>query len=121
MKILLGITGGIAAYKAAELARMLTSQGHQVRCMPHGGGRRFITPLTLATLTGEPCFGANPGPGRVARQPSVEHIELAHWAELMAVVPATADIMGKTANGLADDSSPRCCWPPGRRCSGLRP
>jgi len=103
MKILLGITGGIAAYKACELARMLIRGGHQVRACITDAGSRFITPLTLATLTGEPCFGANPEYHEWRPNPKVEHVDLAKWAELIAVVPATADIMGKTAGGLADD------------------
>lgn len=103
MKILLGITGGIAAYKACELARMLIRGGHQVRACITDAGSRFITPLTLATLTGEPCFGANPEYHEWRPNPKVEHVDLAKWADLIAVVPATADIMGKTANGLADD------------------
>ncbi|WP_005032132.1 bifunctional phosphopantothenoylcysteine decarboxylase/phosphopantothenate--cysteine ligase CoaBC [Holophaga foetida] len=103
MKILLGVTGGIAAYKAAELARLLVKAGHSVRCCLTDAGSRFITPLTLATLTGEPCFGANPDYHEWRPNPKVEHVDLAKWADLVAVVPATADIMGKTANGLADD------------------
>ena len=103
MQILLGITGGIAAYKACELARMLIRAGHQVRACLTDAGSRFITPLTLATLTGEPCFGANPEYHEWRPNPKVEHVDLAKWADLIAVVPATADIMGKTANGLADD------------------
>ncbi len=103
MKIILGVTGGIAAYKSADLARLLTNQGHQVRCILTEAGARFITPLTLCSLTGEPCHGANPDQGEWRAQPSVEHIELARWADLVAVVPATADILGKAANGLADD------------------
>ena len=103
MRVLLGVTGGIAAYKACELARMLVRSGHQVRACLTDAGSRFITPLTLATLTGEPCFGANPEYHEWRPNPKVEHVDLAKWAELVAVVPATADIMGKTANGLADD------------------
>nr|WP_320131198.1 bifunctional phosphopantothenoylcysteine decarboxylase/phosphopantothenate--cysteine ligase CoaBC [uncultured Holophaga sp.] len=103
MNILLGVTGGIAAYKAAELARLLIKSGHKVRCCLTDAGSRFITPLTLATLTGEPCFGANPDYHEWRPNPKVEHVDLAKWADLVAVVPATADIMGKTANGLADD------------------
>lgn len=103
MKILLGITGGIAAYKAADLARLLTREGHTVRCVLTSAGSRFITPLTLASLTGEPCFGANPDAHEWRANPVVEHIDLARWADLVAIVPATADILGKTAHGLADD------------------
>jgi phosphopantothenoylcysteine decarboxylase/phosphopantothenate--cysteine ligase len=103
MQIILGITGGIAAYKAADLARLLTHQGHRVRCILTEAGSRFITPLTLSSLTGEPCYGANPDLGEWRANPSVEHIELARWADLVAVAPATANILGKAANGLASD------------------
>ncbi len=103
MKILLGIPGGIAAYKAADLARLLTKRGHTVRCVLTEAGSRFITPLTLASLTGEPCFGANPDMNEWRPSPVIEHIELARWGDLVAIVPATADSLGKTANGLAND------------------
>jgi phosphopantothenoylcysteine decarboxylase/phosphopantothenate--cysteine ligase len=103
MKIILGITGGVAAYKSADLARLLANQGHQVRCILTEAGARFITPLTLSSLTGEPCYGANPDQGEWRANPIVEHIELARWADLVAVVPATANILGKAANGLASD------------------
>ena len=103
MQIILGITGGVAAYKSAELARLLTNQGHRVRCILTEAGARFITPLTLTSLTGEPCYGANPDQGEWRANPSIEHIELARWADLVAVVPATANILGKAANGLATD------------------
>jgi phosphopantothenoylcysteine decarboxylase/phosphopantothenate--cysteine ligase len=93
----------VAAYKSAELARMLANQGHRVRCILTEAGSRFITPLTLTSLTGEPCYGANPDQGEWRATPSIEHIELARWADLVAVVPATANILGKAANGLASD------------------
>ncbi|MEI6593293.1 MAG: bifunctional phosphopantothenoylcysteine decarboxylase/phosphopantothenate--cysteine ligase CoaBC [Holophagaceae bacterium] len=103
MQILLGITGGVAAYKSADLARLLVHQGHKVRCILTEAGARFITPLTLSSLTGEPCCGANPDLGEWRAQPVVEHIELARWADLVVVAPATADMLGKAANGLAPD------------------
>lgn len=103
MQIILGITGGVAAYKSAELARLLANQGHRVRCILTEAGARFITPLTLTSLTGEPCYGANPDQGEWRANPSIEHIELARWADLVAVAPATANMLGKTANGLATD------------------
>lgn len=103
MRILLGVSGGIAAYKAAELARLLSKRGHAVRCVLTEAGARFITPLTLASLTGEPVSGANPDRAEWRPSPVIEHIELARWAEVVCVAPATADILGKTANGLADD------------------
>ncbi len=103
MKLLLGITGSIAAYKSADLARLLTREGHEVRCVLTEAGARFIPALTLASLTGQPVHGANPELNEWRPSPVVEHIDLARWADLLAVVPATADIMGKTAHGLADD------------------
>ena len=103
MKVLLGVTGGIAAYKAGDLVRRLLRSGHQVRCCLTDAGARFITPLTLATLSGQPCFGANPEYHEWRPNPKVEHVDLARWANVLAVAPATADIMGKAANGLADD------------------
>ena len=120
MKILLGVTGGIAAYKAADLARILCKRGHVVRCCLTEAGSRFITPLTLASLTGQPCFGANPEYHEWRPNPIIEHVDLARWADVVAVVPATADIMGKTANGLANDllstlllaSTARILWAP---------
>jgi len=120
MKILLGITGGIAAYRGAELARLLTKRGHVVRCCLTEAGARFITPLTLASLTGQPCFGANADNHEWRPNPIIEHVDLARWADVVAVAPATADILGKTANGLADDllstlllaSTGRILWAP---------
>lgn len=103
MRLLLGVPGGIAAYRAADLARLLTKEGHQVRCVLTEAGVRFITPLTLASLTGEPVSGANPDLPEWRPNPVIEHIELARWAEVVAIVPATADILGKAANGLAND------------------
>lgn len=103
MKVLLGVTGGIAAYKVGDLIRMLVKSGCQVRCCITDAGSRFITPLTLATLSGEPCFGANPEYHEWRPNPKVEHVDLARWADVIAVVPATADIIGKAANGLAND------------------
>jgi phosphopantothenoylcysteine decarboxylase/phosphopantothenate--cysteine ligase len=103
MKVLLGVTGGIAAYKACDLVRMLVRSGHQARCCVTDAGARFVTPLTLATLSGEPCFGASPEYHEWRPNPKVEHVDLARWSDVLAIVPATADIMGKTANGLADD------------------
>lgn len=103
MKLLLGITGSIAAYKSADLARLLTREGHEVRCVLTEAGARFIPALTLASLTGQPVLGANPDMSEWRPSPVVEHIDLARWADLVAVVPATAHILGKAAHGLADD------------------
>ena len=105
--IIVGVTGGIAAYKAAELVSLLGKQGHDVRCMMTEAGQQFITPLTLQALSGNPVytdlFALQDNP-----EWKVEHIGLAHWADLILIVPATADFIGKVANGLADDLLSTC-------------
>ena len=98
--ITLGITGGIAAYKAAELASSLVKSGADVHVAMTSSACEFITPLTFETLTGNPVhkglFQAGPEGG-------VLHIDLAQRADLLVIAPATANIIGKTANGIADD------------------
>jgi phosphopantothenoylcysteine decarboxylase/phosphopantothenate--cysteine ligase len=101
VRILLGVTGGIAAYKAAELVRRLRADGHQVRCALTRSGSAFITPLTLEVLSGQPVhqeeyLGAT-GSGEEA------HITAAQWAEALCVAPATANVLARLALGLADD------------------
>lgn len=98
--ILLAITGGISAYKSAILARLLIKSGHQVRVMMTPSACEFITPLTLQALTGNEVHTelldetAEKGMG---------HIELAKWADLVVIAPASANTIGKLANGLADN------------------
>ncbi len=99
-RILLGITGGIAAYKAAEVASRLTQEGKQVRVVMSQAARSFIGPLTLAALTGHPVAGDMFDPGEEA---TIGHIELARWAQLVVVAPATAHFLARAALGLADD------------------
>ena len=105
--IIVGVTGGIAAYKAAELVSLLGKPGHDVRCIMTEAGQQFITPLTLQALSGNPVytdlFALQDNP-----EWKVEHIGLAHWADLILIVPATADFIGKVANGLADDLLSTC-------------
>ena len=105
--ILVGVTGGIAAYKAAELVSLLGKQGHAVRCVMTQAAQQFITPLTLQTLSGNPVyidgFSLTENP-----EWQVEHIGLAHWADCVLIVPATADFIGKVAHGLADDLLSTC-------------
>ncbi len=105
--IIVGVTGGIAAYKAAELVSLLGKQGHDVRCIMTDAAQQFITPLTLQVLSGNPVytdlFAMQENP-----EWKVEHIGLAHWADCMLIVPATADFMGKVAHGLADDLLSTC-------------
>src|SRR5690606_36020264 len=98
--ILLGVTGGIAAYKAAALASKLTQAGADVRVIMTGAAARFVSPLTFQTLT------RNPVATDVfdERDPSaVQHIDLADAADLLVIAPATANIIGKMARGIADD------------------
>jgi len=99
-RIVLGVSGGIAAFKAAEVLRRLTERGAEAQVAMTRGAREFVAPLTFATLSGREVFievfGAGSGP-------SVEHVELAGWADLLLVAPATAHTMAKFANGLADD------------------
>jgi phosphopantothenoylcysteine decarboxylase/phosphopantothenate--cysteine ligase len=98
--ILLGVSGGIAAYKSAELVRQLQAQGANIRVIMTRGAQEFITPLTLQALSGNPVHtqlldsGAELGMG---------HIELARWADLLLIAPATADLIARLANGRADD------------------
>ena len=98
--VLLGVSGGIAAYKSAELVRALQDRGAQVRVIMTHGAQEFITPLTLQALSGNPVHTellderAELGMG---------HIELARWADLLLVAPATADLISRLSAGRADD------------------
>ncbi|WP_263145980.1 bifunctional phosphopantothenoylcysteine decarboxylase/phosphopantothenate--cysteine ligase CoaBC [Pseudomonas sp. RIT-PI-AD] len=99
-RIVLGVGGGIAAYKSAELVRRLRDQGAEVRVVMTRGGREFITPLTLQALSGHPVHLDLLDP---AAEAAMGHIELAKWADLVLVAPATADLMARLAQGIADD------------------
>jgi phosphopantothenoylcysteine decarboxylase/phosphopantothenate--cysteine ligase len=98
MKIILGVGGGIAAYKSAELARLLMQEGHQVQAVMTDAAQQFIRPLTFAALTGRKTLT-----DLFAIESAIEHISVAHENELMAIAPATADLIAKLAHGLADD------------------
>ncbi|MCP4075987.1 MAG: bifunctional phosphopantothenoylcysteine decarboxylase/phosphopantothenate--cysteine ligase CoaBC [Gammaproteobacteria bacterium] len=99
-KILLGVTGGIAAYKAAEFCRLLIKQGADVRVVMTSAAKEFIQPLTFQALTGNrvyaELFDAD-------AQNAMDHIELARWADLLVIAPATADILAKLADGYTDN------------------
>ncbi len=99
-KIVLGITGSIAAYKAAYLTRALIKKGAEVQIVMTPAGKEFITPVTLSALTGKPVvsefFTANDGAWH-------SHVDLGLWADLMIIAPATAATIGKMANGIADN------------------
>ena len=105
--VIVGVTGGIAAYKAAELVSLLGKQGHAVRCIMTEAAQQFITPLTLQTLSGNPVYTDM---FQLQENPEwqVEHIGLARWADCILIVPATADFIGKVAHGLADDLLSTC-------------
>ena len=98
MKIIVGITGGIAAYKAPELVRLLVKAGHEVRCAATDHALEFVTRVTLETVSGAPLYNDLFASGRT------EHISLKDWGDMLVVAPATANIIGKVANGIADDA-----------------
>ena len=98
--IILGITGSIAAYKAADIANTLTKEGHSVHVIMTKGAMEFITPLTLQTLTKNKVHTDQFAPYIPSE---VEHISLAQKADLFLVAPASADFIAKAAAGIADD------------------
>lgn len=98
--VVLGVSGGIAAYKSAELIRQLKTRGADVRVIMTRGAREFITPLTLQALSGHPVHSDLLDP---EAELGMGHIELARWADLLLVAPATADLMSRLAQGRADD------------------
>lgn len=98
MKIVVGITGGIAAYKAPELVRLLVKAGHEVRCAATEHALEFVTRVTLETVSQNPLYSDLFASGRT------EHISLKDWADLVVVAPATANTIGKIASGIADDA-----------------
>ena len=96
----LGVSGGIGAYKAVEVARLLQKRGHRVQAVMTRSARRFVGPLTFEAITREPVITSQFAPGMNA---DIEHIALASSMNLLLVAPATANIIGKFANGIADD------------------
>jgi phosphopantothenoylcysteine decarboxylase / phosphopantothenate---cysteine ligase len=97
----LGISGGIAAFKAAEIVRLLRGEGHEVRCALTRSATAFVSPLTLEVLSGHGVYQEeylSPNQGGVEL-----HIETAQWAEVLCIAPATAHVIGRLALGLADD------------------
>jgi phosphopantothenoylcysteine decarboxylase / phosphopantothenate---cysteine ligase len=98
--IILGITGSIAAYKAATLLRGLVKEGAEVQVVITPAGKEFITPVTLSALSNKPVitefFGANDGTWN-------SHVDLGLWADLMIIAPATASTIGRMANGIAEN------------------
>jgi phosphopantothenoylcysteine decarboxylase/phosphopantothenate--cysteine ligase len=98
--IALGVTGGIGAYKAVEIARGLQKEGHDVAAIMTRSAKRFVGPLTFEAITRREVITDQWKPGANA---DIEHISLASSADLLLVAPATANIIGKFANGIADD------------------
>ncbi len=105
-RILVGITGGIAAYKVAELVRLLVKAGAEVRVVMTAGGQAFITPLTMQALSGNPVHHSLLDTDAEA---GMGHIELAKWAELILIAPASADFIARFAGGMANDLLTTLC------------
>jgi phosphopantothenoylcysteine decarboxylase/phosphopantothenate--cysteine ligase len=99
-RIVLGVTGGIAVYKAAELVRELVRRGANVRVIMTDHACEFVTPLTFETLSGNPVSKEL---FRLTGRYEIDHIKLAEFAELVVIAPATANIIGKMSAGIADD------------------
>src|SRR4051795_592203 len=111
-RILLGVTGGIAAYKSVELARLAIKAGHSVRVVQTPSSERFVGAATFEGITGAPVltdeFEADPARGAFPGDPApdhapISHLELARRADAYAIVPASANTIAKLANGLADN------------------
>ncbi|WP_370560491.1 bifunctional phosphopantothenoylcysteine decarboxylase/phosphopantothenate--cysteine ligase CoaBC [Edwardsiella tarda] len=105
-RILLGISGGIAAYKCPEIVRRLRERGAEVRVVMTQGAQAFITPLTLQAVSGHPVADDLFDP---AAEASMGHIELAKWADLILLAPATADLIARLAAGMANDLLATLC------------
>ena len=105
-RILLGISGGIAAYKSAELVRAITGAGGDVRVVMTQGAKEFITPLTLQALSGNPVHHSLLDPEAEA---GMGHIELAKWADYILVAPASANFIARLAAGMGDDLLTTLC------------
>ncbi len=104
--ILLGVTGGVAAYKAAELTRLLIRAGARVRVVMTEAAQAFVAPMTFQALSGETVRTELFDP---AHEAAMGHIELARWADLILIAPASADFLAKLAHGLADDLLSTLC------------
>ena len=97
-KIVLGVTGSIAAYKAAEIARLLVTWGNEVRCVMTDSAQEFITPLTMQSVTGNEVMTDF----WESESPEIGHIEIADWADVVVIAPATADFIAKLTAGFSD-------------------
>lgn len=106
MRVLIGITGGIAAYKTIELIRLLSKAGHEVQVVLTEAAKAFVTPLTLQALSGRPVRDSL---FDLSQENAMGHIELARWAEAVVVAPASADFIARLRVGLADDLLATLC------------
>ena len=105
-KIVLGISGGIAAYKSAELVRALIQEGAEVQVVMSESAMQFITPVTMQALSGKPVFSSQ---WDVRISNNMAHIELSREADAILIAPASADLMAKLSLGLADDLLTTMC------------
>jgi phosphopantothenoylcysteine decarboxylase/phosphopantothenate--cysteine ligase len=105
-RVLVGVSGGIAAYKGAELVRRLRQAGAEVRVVMTAGAQAFITPLTMQALSGNPVHTELLDSRAEA---AMGHIELARWADAILVAPASANLIARLAHGLADDLLTTLC------------
>ena len=106
MRITLGVTGGIAAYKSAELVRRLQDEGHTIQVVMTRAAQEFVTPLTFAALSGQRVIVdlfSTSARGENSLESAIDHIAVAQSTDLLVVAPATADILAKFARGIADD------------------
>src|SRR5438045_3151958 len=101
MKVVLGVSGGIAAYKAPDLVRKLQAAGCEVRVILTPNAARFVSPLSLAAVSNHGVVVEQWGD---SEHGGVDHVELARWADLLLIAPATANILAKLAVGIADDA-----------------
>jgi phosphopantothenoylcysteine decarboxylase/phosphopantothenate--cysteine ligase len=105
-RILLGVTGGIAAYKSPDLVRRLTERGAQVQVVMTAAARQFVTPVTFQAVSGRPV---RTDLWDQAAEAAMGHIELARWADLVLIAPASADFLARLTHGLADDLLTTLC------------
>src|SRR5215471_16629890 len=106
MRITLGVTGGVAAYKSAELVRRLQQEGYSIQVVMTRAAREFVTPLTFAALSGQKVITdlfADSSSGDANVESAIEHIAVAQRTDLVVVAPATADILAKFSRGISDD------------------
>ena len=104
--IVLGVTGGIAAYKSPDLVRRLREAGAELQVVMTAGAQRFVTPLTFQAVSGRPVRSEL---WDMQAEHAMGHIELARWADLVLVAPASADFMARLAHGNADDLLTTLC------------